>query len=67
MEAGDAEGFFDLVRPRRDELRWCGYAPIYTFLRSVPAISGRTLLYEQWNIDSQSVVSFAGVEFQANH
>ena len=67
MEAGDAEGFFELVRPNRDDLRWCGYAPIYTFLRSVRGISGRTHLYEQWNIDPQSVVSFAGVEFQANH
>lgn len=67
MEAGDPEGFFDLVRPRQDELRWCGYAPIYTFLRSLSGVKGRTLLYEQWNIDPQSVVSFAGVEFQSNH
>ena len=67
MEAGDAEGYFELVRPNRDELRWCGYAPIYSFLRSVPAIKGRTLSYEQWNIDPQSVVSFAGIEFQGNH
>ena len=67
MEAGDPEGFFDLVHPGQDELRWCGYAPIYTFLRTVKGIKGRTLLYEQWNIDSQSVVSFAGVEFQSNH
>ncbi len=63
---GDSEGFFELVRPERDPLRWCGYSPIYTFLRSVARISGRALLYEQWNIDSQSVVSFAGIEFQAN-
>jgi AmmeMemoRadiSam system protein B len=67
MEAGDSEGFFELVRPNRDDLRWCGYAPIYAFLRSVSGIKGRMLLYEQWNIDPQSVVSFAGIEFQANH
>lgn len=67
MEAGDAAGFFNLVHPNRDELRWCGYSPIYTFLRSVPGLKGRKLVYEQWNIDPQSVVSFAGVEFQANH
>ncbi|MEZ5365856.1 MAG: AmmeMemoRadiSam system protein B [Bryobacterales bacterium] len=67
MEAGDSGGFFDLVHPNRDELRWCGYAPIYAFLHSQSGITGRTLLYEQWNIDPQSVVSFAGVEFQSNH
>jgi AmmeMemoRadiSam system protein B len=63
IEAGDPEGFFELVRPKRDELRWCGYSPIYTFLRSISASRARTLLYEQWNIDPQSVVSFAGIEF----
>jgi hypothetical protein len=67
VESGDAEGFFELLRPRRDELRWCGYAPIYTFLRSISGLKGSTLLYEQWNIDPQSVVSFAGIEFQSKH
>ena len=66
MLAGDAEGFFELVRPNQDDLRWCGYSPIYTFLHSVSGVAGRKLAYEQWNIDPQSVVSFAGVEFQAN-
>ena len=61
--AADAEGFFELVKPNRDELRWCGYSPLYTFLASVPAIKGNVLRYEQWNIDDQSVVSFAGMEF----
>jgi AmmeMemoRadiSam system protein B len=67
LEAGDPEGFFELVHPGQDELRWCGYSALYTFLRSIAGIKGRTLLYEQWNIDPESVVSFAGVEFQANH
>ncbi len=31
--AGDSEGFFELVKPNHDELRWCGYSPLYTFLR----------------------------------
>lgn len=61
--AGDAAAFFDLVHPGRDELRWCGYAPLYTFLQAVPAARGRVLHYEQWNIDHMSVVSFAGMEF----
>ena len=60
---GDTEGFFELVHPNQDELRWCGYAPLYTFLQSVPGVRGKVLNYEQWNIDQQSVVSFAGMEF----
>jgi hypothetical protein len=63
----DAEGFFELVHPNHDDLRWCGYSPIYTFLRAAGNVSGEVLLYEQWNIDQQSVVSFAGVEFRRAH
>jgi AmmeMemoRadiSam system protein B len=62
--AGDAEGFFDLVHPNRDDLRWCGYSPVYTFLSAVKGVEGKVLNYEQWNIDEESVVSFAGVEFR---
>jgi hypothetical protein len=29
----------------------------------VPAARGRLLRYEQWNIDPESVVSFAAMEF----
>ena len=60
---GDAEAFFELVHPNQDELRWCGYSPVYTFLQSVQGVRGEVLKYEQWNIDQQSVVSFAGIEF----
>ena len=61
--AGDSGGFLDLVSPGGDKLKWCGYSPLYTFLRAVPRARGRLLRYEQWNIDPQSVVSFAGLEF----
>ncbi len=64
--AGDREGFFELVRPEGpegDELRWCGYSPLYTFLQVVPQARGNVLRYEQWNIDEESVVSFAALEF----
>jgi len=64
MTAGDAEGFFELVKPNRDELRWCGYSPVYTFLKTAGAVAGETLNYEQWNIDEQSVVTMAGAEFR---
>jgi AmmeMemoRadiSam system protein B len=60
----DAVGFFALVHPNHDDLRWCGYSPIYTFLRVAENVRGEVLRYEQWNIDQQSVVSFAGVEFR---
>jgi len=60
---GDAEAFFELVKVNQDELRWCGYAPLYTFLKAVPAARGAVLNYEQWNIDEQSVVSCAALRF----
>jgi hypothetical protein len=48
-----------------DELKWCGYSALYTFAKAVPRARGRVLGYEQWNIDPQSVVSFASLEFFA--
>jgi AmmeMemoRadiSam system protein B len=63
INAGDAGGFWELVRENQDDLKWCGSAPIYTFLRTVPEARSRLLKYEQWNIDEQSVVSFAAMAF----
>jgi AmmeMemoRadiSam system protein B len=63
MEQGDARGFWDLVQENHDDLKWCGSAPIYTFLRAVPDARGSLLRYQQWNIDPHSVVSFAGMKF----
>jgi hypothetical protein len=65
MELGDAPGFWDLVRENHDDLKWCGSAPIYTFLKAVPAARGELLRYQQWNIDEHSVVSFAGMRFHS--
>lgn len=64
VTAGDAAGFFDLIKTNRDDLRWCGYSPIYTFLETAGAMEGSALSYEQWNIDEQSVVTFTGAEFR---
>ncbi|MBI4463917.1 MAG: AmmeMemoRadiSam system protein B [Acidobacteria bacterium] len=61
--AGDGPGFLELVRPQGDELRWCGYSALYTFLKAVPGARANILNYEQWNIDEESVVSFAALEF----
>jgi len=65
MEAGDARGFWDLVQQKQDDLKWCGSAPIYTFLKAVPRARGELLGYQQWNIDEASVVSFAGMRFHS--
>ena len=64
INAGDAAGFWDLVRANHDDLKWCGSAPFYTFLKAVPKARGELLRYEQWNIDEGSVVSFAGMAFR---
>jgi AmmeMemoRadiSam system protein B len=66
IAAGDAAAFWDLVQPNRDDLKWCGTAPVYTFLKAVPGARGSLLRYEQWNIDAQSVVSFAGIAFRSS-
>jgi AmmeMemoRadiSam system protein B len=63
ISASDANGFWDLVRENRDDLKWCGSSPFYTFLKTVPGARGELLRYEQWNIDERSVVSFAGMAF----
>jgi AmmeMemoRadiSam system protein B len=63
INAGDAAGFWDLVQQNRDDLKWCGSSPFYTFLKTAPDARGELLRYEQWNIDERSVVSFAGMAF----
>ena len=65
MEQGDARGFWELVQENQDDLKWCGSAPIYTFMRAMPQARGRLLHYQQWNIDDNSVVSFAGMRFHS--
>ena len=62
IAAGDADGFWESIGGH-DELKWCGTAPLYTFLRAAAPLRGELLHYEQWNIDADSVVSFAGMGF----
>jgi AmmeMemoRadiSam system protein B len=64
LNAGDAAGFWAAVQERQDDLKWCGSSPFYTFLKAVPSARGDLLRYEQWNIDEQSVVSFAAIAFR---
>ena len=63
MTASDADGFWSLVQENKDDLKWCGSSPIYTFLKVVPQARGTLRRYQQWNIDEQSVVSFAAIGF----
>jgi AmmeMemoRadiSam system protein B len=64
VAAGDETGFWELVQENHDDLKWCGSSPVYTFLKVVPGARGTVERYEQWNIDPQSVVSFAGMSFR---
>lgn len=64
MNEADADGFWSLVQENHDDLKWCGSSPIYTFLKTVPQARGTLRRYQQWNIDEQSVVSFAAISFR---
>ena len=63
ITSGDVRGFWDQVQQNQDDLKWCGSAPLYTFLKAVPQARGTLRHYQQWNIDERSVVSFAGMSF----
>jgi AmmeMemoRadiSam system protein B len=71
VAAGDASGFRELVYSDESEegyltdtLKWCGYSPLYAFMRALPQSRADTLHYQQWNIDNDSVVSFAALAFR---
>ncbi len=64
VNMSDPRGFWDLVKENKDDLKWCGSAPVYTFLKAVPGAQGTLHRYQQWDIDEQSVVSFAGMSFR---
>ena len=63
VNSGDSRGFWDLVQQNRDDLKWCGSAPLYTFLKAVPQARGTLREYQHWNIDEESVVSFGAIAF----
>ncbi len=64
LTQSDAPGFWNLIQENQDDLKWCGSSPIYTFLKAVPQARGTLRRYQQWNIDEQSVVSFAAIGFR---
>ena len=64
LTQADADGFWNQIQENQDDLKWCGSSPIYTFLKVVPQARGSLRRYQQWNIDEQSVVSFAAIAFR---
>ena len=64
LTAADPQGFWEQIQENQDDLKWCGSAPMYTFLKAVPQARGTLRRYQQWNIDEQSVVSFAAIGFR---
>jgi hypothetical protein len=61
---GDAGAYWELVQQNHDDLKWCGASPFYTFLKAMPPLKGALLDYQQWQIDPESVVSFAAMRFE---
>jgi len=64
LEAGDGDGFWELVRENHDDLKWCGSAPFYTLMKTLPGLKGETRSYQHWGIDEESVVSFGAMAFR---
>ena len=65
MGACDVCVFWELVQENLFFFNDTATTEIYTFLKAMPSARGRLLHYQQWNIDDQSVVSFAGMKFAA--
>ncbi|HLH01784.1 MAG TPA: AmmeMemoRadiSam system protein B [Bryobacteraceae bacterium] len=63
IAAGEREAYWSLVQESQDDLKWCGSAPFYTFLKAMPDAKGELLNYQQWQIDPESVVSFGAMRF----
>lgn len=64
LESGDRTGFWERVKENHDELKWCGSSPLYTFQSVVPGARAETLKYQTWDIDPQSIVTFAAMRFE---
>ena len=63
ISCGDVRSYWSLVQDGNDDLKWCGASPIYTFMKALPGLTGALLDYRQWQIDPESVVTFAGMKF----
>ena len=64
INAGDINAYWSSVQKGHDDMKWCGSSPLYTFMKVCPEMRGELLNYHQWQIDSQSVVSFGAMRFE---
>ena len=64
INEANLQGYWSLVQDGQDDLKWCGSAPLYTFLKTNSNVRGELLDYHQWQIDPQSVVSFGALRFE---
>lgn len=59
---GNGQALLDLMKTNYDLYRICGFAPLYTFLKSMPGVSGRVLCYDLWDeSERESAVTFGSI------
>jgi len=63
LGSGDVQGYWSLVQEGHDDLKWCGSAPLYTFMKAMSGVKAELLDYHQWQIDPDSVVTFGALRF----
>lgn len=64
INSGNLSDYWSLVQGHHDDLKWCGSAPFYTFLKTNPGLQGDLRHYHHWQIDPDSVVSFGAIHFK---
>jgi MEMO1 family protein len=64
ITSGNVRDYWSLVQDGHDDLKWCGSAPFYTFLKTNPGLKGELRDYHHWQIDPDSVVSFGAIQFE---
>lgn len=61
-EEAQADALLELVSEKYDPYRICGFPPLYTFLKAIPGLSGKTLNYDLWDEhERESAVSFGSI------
>jgi MEMO1 family protein len=63
LRDADSQALWKHVNAHDGDLKWCGSSTLYTFQRIYPEARASLLSYQQWNIDSSSVVSFGTLDF----
>lgn len=59
---GKEEKLYNLMKEKYDPYRICGFAPLYTFLKIVPEVTGDILSYDVWDErERESAVSYGSI------